>query len=129
MAHALGHYTTPATTRDTSFALTSRPSSISRTMSSGVMKRRSWVTITRVFAAVAQEADRFLAAGPVEVTGRLVGEDQLRFVDQRPRHRHALLLSARKLGGTVVEAAAHADLRSGARSAFALNSGVTPSGM
>ena len=33
---------------------------------------------------VAQEADDLLAAGAVEVTGRLVGEDQLRIVDRAP---------------------------------------------
>src|SRR5262245_46538011 len=33
----------------------------------------------------------------VQVAGRLVGEDQPRLVDERPRHAHALLLAAREL--------------------------------
>src|SRR5574337_354790 len=37
----------------------------------------------------------------IEVAGRLIGQDGLRFVDQGPRNRHALLLASRKLARMV----------------------------
>src|SRR5262245_12486208 len=47
----------------------------------------------------------------VEVAGRLVGQDQLRVVDQSPRDRDALLLAARELARMVILAAFEADDR------------------
>ena len=118
-----------STTGDAPLLPHRRPSSISRTRSPGVMKRRSWVTITSVFPTAPQEPDDLLAAGPVEVAGRLVGEDEHRVPDQRPGHRHALLLSARELvrgGGSGGRPCPTCLRRS---SALARRSGVTPSGM
>jgi hypothetical protein len=45
----------------------------------------------------------------VEVAGRLVGEQQGRMVDERPRDRDALLLTARQLVREVVELGREAD--------------------
>ncbi len=45
----------------------------------------------------------------VEVPGRLVGQDQLGIVDERPRDRDALLLAARELARVVVLAPGEAD--------------------
>ena len=46
----------------------------------------------------------------IERAGRLVGEDQLRVVDQRARDGDALLLAAGELRGVMVRARAEADL-------------------
>src|SRR5262245_49027777 len=48
---------------------------------------------------------------PVEVAGRLVGDDEHRIGHQRARDRHALLLAAGKLGGVVAHAIGEADER------------------
>ena len=45
----------------------------------------------------------------VEVAGRLVGQDQRRLGDQRPRHRDPLLLTAGQLAGPVLDPVAEAD--------------------
>ena len=45
----------------------------------------------------------------VEVAGRLVGQDDVGVVDQRPGDGHALLLAAGELRGPVVEPVAQAD--------------------
>src|SRR3990167_2174662 len=45
----------------------------------------------------------------VEVAGRLIGEDDLRIVDERPRDGDALLLSAGELIGQIVRAMRHPD--------------------
>ena len=51
-----------------------------------------------------------LDAGPgVEVAGRLVGQQDRRLVDQRPRDGDALLLAARQLVGIVIHALAEPD--------------------
>ena len=51
------------------------------------------------------------AGAAVERAGRLVGEDQDRLVDQRPRDRDALLLAARQLRRAMVQPVAEADRR------------------
>ncbi len=48
-----------------------------------------------------QQAEYVGARGRVEVSGRLVGEDQRRVRDQRPSDRHPLLLTAGELAGSV----------------------------
>ena len=63
-------------------------------------------------AGVVQLAQHFhdlLAGGRVEVAGRLVGQDDVGIVDQRPGDGHALLLAAGELGGPVVDPIAQAD--------------------
>ena len=45
----------------------------------------------------------------IEIAGRLVGQHQLRLVDERARNGHALLLAARQLLGQRVEAVLQAD--------------------
>jgi hypothetical protein len=52
---------------------------------------------------VQQRHDLF-AGARVQVSGRLVGEEDRRIVDQRPGNRHPLLLSAGKLVGPMVDA-------------------------
>jgi hypothetical protein len=49
------------------------------------------------------------AAVGVEVAGRLVGQDDLRLVDQGPGDGDALLLAARELGRLVVGSIGQAD--------------------
>ena len=56
-----------------------------------------------------QQVHDLLAGGAVEIAGRLVGQQQLRPADEGARHRHPLLLAARKLGRIVAEAMAEAD--------------------
>jgi hypothetical protein len=51
----------------------------------------------------AQEPEYLGAAGRVEVAGRLVGEDNVRPGDQRPRAGDPLLLAAGQLAGPVPE--------------------------
>src|SRR4051794_37447279 len=53
---------------------------------------------------LAKHAHHLLAVSGVEIAGRLVGEDQLGFADQRPSHRDALLLPARQLGRPMLSA-------------------------
>ena len=50
-----------------------------------------------------------LAALAVEVAGRVVGPDDCRVADQRPRDRDPLALAARELVGEVVGAASKVD--------------------
>ena len=72
----------------------------------------SWVTMTIVWPksstahGAARGSRRRLR---VEVAGRLVGEDDGRAGDQRPRHGDALLLAAGELGRAVRAAAGEAD--------------------
>ena len=49
-----------------------------------------------------EQFDDFLGGTAVERAGRLVGEDDMRVVDERARDRHALLLPARQLRRLVV---------------------------
>ena len=64
-------------------------------------------------ALVAEEADQlvkhYLGSARVEVTGRLVGEDELRIVGERTADRGALLLAARKLRRAMIEAVGKPD--------------------
>ena len=53
------------------------------------------------------------AVAAVEVAGRLVGEDQRRVVDERPRDGDALRLAAGHLGRPVRRPARQADRREG----------------
>ena len=67
----------------------------------------SWVTIRIVRPRACSSANSrhdALAGGAVEVAGRLVGDDHVRIVHQRPGDRHALALTAGEFGGAVVHA-------------------------
>ena len=57
-----------------------------------------------------EQLDDLLGGAAVERAGRLVGEDDMRVVDQRAGDRHALLLPARKLRRLVVLAMGEPDL-------------------
>src|SRR5271165_2630656 len=57
-----------------------------------------------------QEREQLRGGVGVEVAGGLVGEDEVRLVDQRPGARYALLLATRQLAGTVVQPVADAQL-------------------
>ena len=48
---------------------------------------------------LAQQLDHDLLVGFVQISRRLVRENQFRMIDQRARHGHALLLAAGKLRG------------------------------
>jgi hypothetical protein len=56
-----------------------------------------------------QHSEEVLGVRGVEVAGRFVGQQELRFGDQRPGHRTALLLPARELVGEVAPAWAKSD--------------------
>ena len=81
--------------------------------------------ITRVVPASFRPRSSSISSPPVlavEVAGRLVGEDDRRLADQRPRHRHPLALAAGELGGAVALAVGEADpgqRRGGAAAALA----------
>jgi hypothetical protein len=60
---------------------------------------------------LAEEAEHDLRVLGVEVTGRLVGEDDRGVADQRTGDGHALLLTAGELAREVIEAMLHLDLR------------------
>ena len=83
-------------------------------MSATAASSGSWVTSTSVRAARAidaeQQVDDLAAGRAVEISGRLVGQQQRRVVGERPRDRHALLLAARELGRIVMAAFGQADL-------------------
>ena len=113
--------------------LASSPSWISRTRSSGVMKRRSWVTTTQVvperFLEAAEDRVDLVAGLRIELAGRLVGEQQDRLLDEGPGDRHSLLLAAGKLVRAVIEPVFEADLASAARRPAAAVPGDMPLGM
>src|SRR4051812_9062385 len=56
-----------------------------------------------------QQLEDRAAGAAVEGAGRLVGEDHVGLADQRAGDRHALLLAAGELGGTVASALAEPD--------------------
>jgi hypothetical protein len=56
------------------------------------------------------QVDHAPAAGRIEVAGRLVGEQDVGVAGERPRQRHALLLTAGQLARQVIQATAEADL-------------------
>src|SRR5262245_42390608 len=56
-----------------------------------------------------EDAHDLLRGAGIQVAGRLVGQDQLRVVDERAGDRDALLLSARELARVVVPAVREAD--------------------
>jgi hypothetical protein len=82
----------------------------------------SWVTRTMVIPwrlRLLKDGHDLHARSRVEVAGGLVGQDEYRIFDQRPRDGDALLLTARELGGIVqlaVAQAHRAQTRSGPRS-------------
>ena len=45
----------------------------------------------------------------IEIAGRLIRQNQLRFVDQRPRNSDALLFAARELVRPMLQAFAQSD--------------------
>ena len=49
------------------------------------------------------QVDNLVSRARVKIACRLVGEDNLRFRDERPRERDALLLAARKLAGIMLK--------------------------
>ncbi len=53
-----------------------------------------------------KQSQNQLARVGIEVAGRLVGSDNLGSVDQSPGNGHALLLTAGKLIGAILEAVA-----------------------
>ena len=57
-----------------------------------------------------QQVGNFVAGMAVEVTGWLIGEQQIRAAVERAGQRHALLLAAGKLGGKMLEAFAKPEL-------------------
>ena len=57
----------------------------------------------------AQQAHHRLAVGRIQVSGRLVRQQDQRIAAQRARHRDALLLTARELRRIVLHAVRHAD--------------------
>src|SRR3954470_20062237 len=65
--------------------------------------------LPEVVDRVAQQVEHLVGGLRVEVAGRLVGEHDGRPVDQRAGHRHALLLAAGELGGSMGQAVAEAD--------------------
>ncbi len=56
----------------------------------------------------------------VKVAGRLIGKDNLGLHDQRPRHRHPLLLAARQLAGPMIGPIGQTHRREQAVRAFAV---------
>src|SRR6185503_14374264 len=58
---------------------------------------------------LAEEVHDLLAVRRVEITRRLVGEEDRRVTRDGARHCHALLLAARELRRIVLHAVAHAD--------------------
>ena len=89
-------------------------------------------TIVRPAALSSWSSGHDVGAGvAVEVAGRLVGEDQRGFGDERPGDGDALLLAARQLGRLVVEPVAQAEPlegRRGARRALAARDALVEQG-
>jgi hypothetical protein len=73
----------------------------------------SWVTITivlpKVLVELLQQREHVAGAVGVEVTGRLVGEDDVGIGHDRTSDGDALLLAAGELAGEVIEAILQAD--------------------
>ena len=85
------------------------PSRIRRMRLARAAMSGSCVTMMIVLPARVERFEHlhdFFAGGRVQVAGRLVGQDHVRVVDQRPGDGHALLLAAGKLEGPMVEAVA-----------------------
>src|SRR5215831_8932107 len=57
-----------------------------------------------------EQIENHLARLRIEVAGRLIGQDELRPVDERAGHRHPLLLAARQLAWTMAETIGETDL-------------------
>src|SRR5438094_10019407 len=60
-------------------------------------------------AQSAKQLDDFLARVRIEIAGRLIGQNQIRLVDERPGDGHTLLFAAGKLVRPVVHALAQTD--------------------
>ena len=75
--------------------------------------RGSCVTMTIVFwnsrLSWTKQLEDLAAGGPVEIAGRLVGDQQIGVGDDRPGDRHSLLLAAGKLARIMMLAAGKAD--------------------
>ncbi len=72
-------------------------------------------------AALIQALQHFhdiLAAGCIQVSGRLIGQDDGRVVRKGARHGNALLLAAGKPGRFMIHTVLQADLREQFKSAF-----------
>jgi hypothetical protein len=54
----------------------------------------------------------------IQVTRRLISQDDLRLMDDRPRNRHALLLSTRQLARPVLDPMHHPDETQHLRDSF-----------
>ena len=67
---------------------------------------------------LAQQAQHDLFVQRVEIAGRLVGENDLGIIDQRPRNADALLLASGKLRGQVMRAIAQANRASASMASF-----------
>ncbi len=66
-----------------------------------------------------QPRDQFknqFPGAPIEIAGRLIGQQHLRLSDERPRQRQPLLLAARKLARTMMSAIFEAHLAQPPRS-------------
>ena len=73
---------------------------------------RSWVATRTVVPPALMSRNRFMISSDkvrIEVAGRLVGQDELRLVDQRARDGDALLLAARQLLGEGIQTMLQAD--------------------
>ena len=58
---------------------------------------------------LAQQLHHRFAIFRIQISGRLIGQQNGRLADQRTRHGHALLLAAGKLRGIMLHAVRHAD--------------------
>src|SRR5215470_10777929 len=65
--------------------------------------------LPEILIELAQKRKNILGAFRVEISGGLVGEDDLRLGDDGARDGHALLLPAGKLRGEVMEAVAESE--------------------
>ena len=87
-------------------------SSVSARRPTRRISSRSWVATTTVVPAgvdLAEEVHDLERQVGIEVAGGLVGQDDGRIVDERPRDRDALLLAARQLHRKRVHAVLQAD--------------------
>ena len=71
-----------------------------------------------VLVELGEEVEDDLLVGLVEVTGGLVGEDELGVVDEGAGHAHALLFAAGELAGQVGGAVGEADAVKGLEASF-----------
>src|SRR5271155_842664 len=65
--------------------------------------------LAEVLIELAEKAQDSFRTFGIEVAGRFVGQDDLRFANDGASERHTLLFAAGKLGGLVLQAAAQAE--------------------